>query len=89
MLLNSKSDAKDIFNTYATLLSTNSTELFGCQFRKQVLDKIKAQEEILEMLREVGKTKKRPIYAVFSERNKQSLRGSNGNHNRIPLRLHF
>ena len=39
---NSKSDAKGILNTNAPLLSKNSTELFGRQFRKQVLDNTKA-----------------------------------------------
>ena len=52
--LNSKSDAKVILNAYAPLLSTNNTELFGRQFRKQVLDNTKAQKETLEMFREVG-----------------------------------
>ena len=32
--LNSKSDAKGILNIHAALLPTNSTELFGHQFRK-------------------------------------------------------
>ena len=41
------------------------------------------------MFREVGKTKKKPFSAEFPARNKQSLRGSGGNHNRIPLRQHF
>ena len=87
--LNSKSDVKGILNTYAPLLSTNSSELFGRQFRKQVLDNTKAQKETLEMFREVGKTKKKPFSARFSARNKQSPRESAGNQNRIPLRQHF
>ena len=87
--LNSKSDAKGILNTYAQLLLTNSTEPFGRQFRKQVLDNTKAQKETLEMFREVGNTKKKPFSAGFPARNKQSPRGSVGNHNRIPLRQHF
>ena len=54
--LNLKSDAKGILNNYAPLLLTNSTGLFGRQFRKQVLDNTKAQKETLEMFREVSKT---------------------------------
>ena len=54
-----------------------------------MLDNTKAQKETLEMFREVGKTKKKPFSAEFPARNKQSLRGSAGNHNRIPLRQHF
>ena len=78
--LNSKSDAKGILNTYASLLSTNITELFGRIFRKPTLDNAKAQKETLEMFREVGKTKK----------EKQTVpKGSAENHNRIPLRQHF
>ena len=45
--LNSKSDTKGILNIYAPLLSTNRSELFGRQFRKQVLDNTKAQKETL------------------------------------------
>ena len=86
--LNSKSDAKGILNTYAPLLSTNSTELSGRQYRKQVLDNTKAQKESLEMFREVGKTKKKPLSAGFPARNKQLPRGNAGNHNRIALRQH-
>ena len=89
MSLNSKSDAKGILGTYAPLLSTNSTKLFGRQFQKQVLDNAKAQKETLEMFRKVGKTKKKPFSAGFPVRNKQSPRGSAGNHNRIPLHQHF
>ena len=87
--LNSKSDAKAILNTYAPLLLKNNTELFGRQFRKQVLDNTKAHKETLEMFREVGKTKKKLFSAGFPARNKQSPRGSAGNRNGIPLRLHF
>ena len=89
MSLNSKSNAKAILNTYDPLLSTNSTELFRRQFRKQVLDNTKAQKEILEMFKEVGKTKKKPFSARFPARNKQSPRASAGNHKRIPLCQHF
>ena len=64
MSLNSKSDAKGILNTYVPLLSTKSAELFGRQFRKQVLD-TKAQKETLETFREVGKTKKKPFWQGF------------------------
>ena len=64
--LNSKSDANGILNTYTPLLSTNSIELFGRQFRKKVVDNTKAQKETLEMFREVSKTKKKP----FSSRRK-------------------
>ena len=74
--LNSKSDTKGILNTYAPLLSTNSTELSGRQYRKQVLDNTKAQKESLEMFREVGKTKKKPLSAGFPARNKQLLKGN-------------
>ena len=84
--LNSKSDAKGILNTYAPLLSTNSTELSGRQYRKQVLDNTKAQKESLEMFREVGKTKKKPLSPGFPARNKQLPRGNAGNHNRIARR---
>ena len=87
--LNSKSDAKGILYNYGPLLSTNSSELFGRQFRKQVLDNTKAQKETLKMLREVDKTKKKPFSASFPGRNKQSPRGSAGNHNRISFRQHF
>ena len=87
--LNSKSDPKGILNTYSPLLSKNTTELFGHQLWKQVLDSTKAQKETLEMFREVGKTKKKPFLAGYPVRNKQSPRGSAGNHNRIPLRQHF
>ena len=45
--LNSKSDAKGILNIYAPLLSTNRSELFGRQFRKQVLDNTKVQKQTL------------------------------------------
>ena len=45
--LNSKSDAKGISNIYAPLLSTNRSELFGRQFRKQVLDNTKVQKQTL------------------------------------------
>ena len=72
--LNSKSDAKGILNTYASLLSTNSTELFGRQFRKLTLDNTKAQKETLEIFREVGKTKKKPFSERFPARNKQYQR---------------
>ena len=89
MSLNSKSDAKGILNTYAPLLSTNSTELFGHQFQKLVLDNTKTQIETLEMYREVGKTKRKPFSTGFPARNKQSPRGSAGNHNRILLGQHF
>ena len=89
MSLNSKSDAKGILNTYDPLLLTNRTELIGCQYRKQVLDKTKAQKETLEMFREVGRTKKKPFLAWFPAGIKQSQRGSAGTHNRIPQRQHF
>ena len=56
VLFNSKSDAKGILNACFPLLSTNSIALFGCQFRKQVIDNTKAQKETLEMFIEVGKT---------------------------------
>ena len=82
--LNSKSDANGILNTYTPLLSTNSTELFGRQFWKQVIDNTKAQKKTLEMFREVGKTKKKPFLAGFLARDKQSPRWSAGNHNKIP-----
>ena len=87
--LNSKSDAKGALNSHTPLLSTNSTEIFGRQFWKQVLDNIKAQKETLEMIREVGKTQKKPFLAGCPARNKQSPRESAGNHNRIPLCQHF
>ena len=63
MSLNSKSEAKGIVNTYVPLLSTNSTELFGRQFRKQ--DNAKALKETLEMFREVAKTKRNPFQQGF------------------------
>ena len=66
-----------------------STENFGHQCQKQVLDNTKAQKEALEMVREAGKTKKKPFSAGLPARNKQSPRGAAGNHNRIPLRQHF
>ena len=87
--LNSKSDTKGILNTYAPLLSTNSTKLFGRQFRKQVLDNTKSQKETLGIFREVGKTKKTPFSTGFPARNKQSPKGSAGNYNRIPVHQHF
>ena len=54
-----------------------------------MLDNTKAQKETLEMFREVGKTKKKPFLAGFPARNKQSPRGSVGNHKRIHLRQNF
>ena len=70
--LNSKSDARGIFNIFAPLLSRNSTELFGCQFWKQVLDNTKVQREILLIFKEVGKTKINSFYQDFQqERNNQ------------------
>ena len=54
-----------------------------------MLDNTKAQKETLEMFREVVKTKKKPFSAGLPARNKQSPRGSAGNHNRIPLRQYF
>ena len=63
--LNSKTGTKGILNTYAPLLSTNSTELFDCQFWKQVLDNAKDQKETLDMFWEVGKTKKNPFRQGF------------------------
>ena len=41
------------------------------------------------MIREVGKTKEKPLLAGFPARNKQSPRGSAGNHNGILLNQHF
>ena len=41
------------------------------------------------MLRKIDKTKKKPFLSGFSARNKQSPRGSAGNHKRNPLRQHF
>ena len=63
--LNPKSDAIGIFNTFAPLLSTNSTETFGCQFQKQVLENSKVHTEILVMFKQVGKTKKKPFSQDF------------------------
>ena len=72
--LNSKSDAKGLLNSYAPLLSTNSTGLFERQFWKQVLDNTKAQKETLEIFREVGKSKKKPFSASF-QRETNSHKG--------------
>ena len=63
-----------MLNTYASLLSTNITELFGRIFRKPTLDNTKAQKETLEMFREVDKTKKKPFSEGFPARNKQYQR---------------
>ena len=63
--LNSKSDANSILNTYTPLLSTNSTELFGGQFRKQVVDNTKAQKETLEMFRGLVRLKRNPFWQGF------------------------
>ena len=41
------------------------------------------------MLRKVDKTKKKPFLSGFPARNKQSPRGSVGNHNRNPFHQHF
>ena len=41
------------------------------------------------MIREVGKIKEKPLLAGFPARNKQSPRGSAGNHNGILLHQHF
>ena len=57
MSLNSKSDAKVILNTYATLLSANNSG----QFHKQMLETIKAQNGFMEMLKRISKTKKKPF----------------------------
>ena len=54
-----------------------------------MLDNTKAQKETLQMFRQVGKTKKKPFLAGFPARNKQSPRGSVGNHKRIHLRQNF
>ena len=87
--LNSKSDTKGILNTYAPQLSTNSKELFGRQFRKQVLANTKAQTETLERFKEVGKTKKKPFSSGFPTKNKQWPKENAPNHNRNSLSQHF
>ena len=72
--LNPKSDAIGIFNTFAP--STNSTETFGFQFQKQVLENTKVHREILEMIKQVGKTKKKPFSQDFQqESNNQQWKG--------------
>ena len=71
--LNAKYDTKGILNTNTPLLSTNSTELFGRQFGKQVLDNTKAQKETLEMFREVSKTEF-PSINIFQRSNNKDGR---------------
>lgn len=76
--LHSKSDAKGMLKTYANLLSKSSdSELFGKDFRKEVMDSNKAQKQTLEMFKDVGKPKKKPFSNGFS--NYKSPRRNFGN----------
>ena len=68
MSLNSKSDTKGILNTYAPQLSTNSKELLGRKFRKQVLANTKAQKETLECSKRLVKLKRKPFRQSFQRK---------------------
>ena len=82
--LNPKSDAISIFNTFAPLLSTHSTETFGYQFQKQVLDNTKVQREILVMFKQVGKNKKKPFSQDFQQETNNQQWKRAGSHKRYP-----